>query len=51
MAPGSCACGGEDIRSGDFANAADPEQNTWYRRMREQLEEDPWWEDGEIHEG
>ncbi len=31
-------------------NAADPEQDRWYRRMREHLEADPSWEDGEITE-
>ena len=30
------------------ANADDPEQDRWYRRMREQLEADPVWNDGEI---
>ena len=30
------------------ANAADPEQDTWYRRLRELLEADPAWEDGEY---
>ena len=40
-----------DDKDSYFANAADPEQDTWFRRMREQLEEDPQWEDGEIHEG
>lgn len=28
------------------ANAEDPEQDAWYRRLRETLEEDPVWEDG-----
>jgi quinol monooxygenase YgiN len=28
------------------ANAADPEQDAWYRRMRELLEDDPDWMDG-----
>jgi quinol monooxygenase YgiN len=32
------------------ANADDPEQDRWYRRMREHLEADPAWEDGEITE-
>lgn len=31
-------------------NAEDPEQDRWYRRMREHLEADPSWEDGEITE-
>ncbi len=30
------------------ANADDPEQDRWYRRMRELLEADPEWEDGEF---
>jgi quinol monooxygenase YgiN len=30
------------------ANAEDPEQDRWYRRLREHLEADPTWEDGEI---
>jgi hypothetical protein len=30
------------------ANAADPEQDRWYRRFRELIENDPVWEDGEI---
>ena len=28
------------------ANANDPEQDSWYRRMREHLVEDPEWIDG-----
>lgn len=30
------------------ANAEDPEQDRWYRRVRELLVADPVWEDGEI---
>ncbi len=30
------------------ANADDPEQDRWYRRVREHLEADPTWTDGEI---
>ncbi len=30
------------------ANAADPEQDRWYRRLREGLEADPEWDDGEV---
>ncbi len=30
------------------ANAQDPEQDRWYRRLREYLAADPTWEDGEI---
>ena len=29
-------------------NADDPEQDRWYRALREHLEADPTWEDGEI---
>ena len=30
------------------ANANDPEQDKWYRRLREHLEADPEWHDGAI---
>ena len=30
------------------ANADDPEQDKWYRKMRECMQEDPAWNDGEI---
>lgn len=30
------------------ANADQPEQDAWYRRMRDLLESDPEWHDGEI---
>jgi hypothetical protein len=30
------------------ANAADPEQDGWFRRMRELLIADPEWRDGRI---
>lgn len=30
------------------ANAEDPEQDKWYKKMRELLEDDPEWEDGEF---
>ena len=30
------------------ANADNPEQDKWYRKMRELLSEDPAWEDGEF---
>jgi heme-degrading monooxygenase HmoA len=30
------------------ANAEDPEQDRWYRQLREHLEADPAWTDGEI---
>ena len=29
-------------------NADDPEQDHWYRRLRELLESDPEWNDGEV---
>ena len=31
-----------------MANAGDPEQDGWYRRLRELLETDPEWRDGEY---
>ncbi|MBI2305641.1 MAG: hypothetical protein HYU86_12955 [Chloroflexi bacterium] len=31
-----------------LANADDPEQDRWYREMRQHLEADPIWQDGEI---
>jgi hypothetical protein len=31
------------------ANANDPEQDKWYRRMRDLLEADPEWKDATIH--
>jgi hypothetical protein len=33
------------------ANAEDPAQDRWYRRLREALEADPAWEDGPIVSG
>lgn len=30
------------------ANAEDPEQDKWYRKMRALLEDEPEWEDGEF---
>ena len=30
------------------ANAESPEQDAWYRRMRDCLESDPEWQDGEF---
>lgn len=33
------------------ANANDPEQDKWYRRLRECLQADPEWEDGEYVAG
>lgn len=35
-------------RQSYVANADDPEQDAWYRRLREHLEADPEWEDGII---
>lgn len=29
-------------------NADDPKTDAWYRKMRELLEEDPIWDDGEV---
>ncbi len=37
-----------DSRETYRANADDPEQDAWYRQLRENLEADPSWEDGEI---
>jgi hypothetical protein len=31
-----------------MANANDPEQHQWYLKIRELLEADPEWEDGEF---
>ena len=31
-----------------MANANDPAQDGWYRKLRELLQEDPAWEDGEY---
>ena len=33
------------------ANAQDPQQDAWYRKVRALLESDPVWEDGEIIQG
>ena len=33
------------------ANANDPEQDRWYRQLRELLQVDPEWEDGEYPSG
>ena len=30
------------------ANAEDPEQNRWYQALRQHLEADPEWHDGEV---
>jgi hypothetical protein len=30
------------------ANANDPDQDRWFRRLRELLESDPEWNDGEV---
>lgn len=37
-----------DSKENYLANAEDPEQNQWFRKLREHLEEDPQWNDGEI---
>ena len=34
-----------------MANADDPEQDRWYRRLRELLQADPEWQDGEYLAG
>ena len=34
-----------------MANAADPEQHQWFLKLRELLEADPEWEDGEFIAG
>ncbi len=31
-----------------LANGNDPEQDSWYRKLRELLQSDPTWEDGEY---
>ncbi|MBX6341796.1 MAG: hypothetical protein IRY97_05010 [Thermomicrobiaceae bacterium] len=31
-----------------YRNANDPETDRWYRRLRENLEEDPIWQDGPV---
>ena len=38
--------GGE--MTGCAANAGDPEQDAWFRRFMEHLEEEPQWRDGEV---
>ena len=35
-------------RASYHANARDPNQDQWYQRLRETLEDDPQWEDGAI---
>lgn len=37
-----------DSKESYTANANDPEQDRWYRQMREMLESDPKWMDGEV---
>lgn len=37
-----------DSKENYMANAQDPEQDAWYRRLRELLEADPEWNDGEV---
>jgi quinol monooxygenase YgiN len=48
-APGSyCIVGIFRDRERYRANAADPETDRWYRKMRETLTADPEWHDGEV---
>ena len=35
-------------RESYFDNAGDPEQDAWFRRFMEHLEEEPQWHDGEV---
>ncbi len=35
-------------RASYHANASDPDQDQWYRRLRDTLEDEPQWEDGEF---
>jgi quinol monooxygenase YgiN len=35
-------------REAYFANANRPEQDRWFQKVREHLESDPTWEDGEV---
>ena len=37
-----------DSKESYTANANDPEQDRWYRQVREMLESDPKWMDGEV---
>jgi hypothetical protein len=37
-----------DSEDNYYRNAADPEQNKWYRQLRELLVSDPDWNDGDI---
>ena len=37
-----------DSKESYVANANDPEQDVWYRQLRETLEDDPTWHDGEV---
>jgi hypothetical protein len=37
-----------DTKEDYFANADNPEQDKWFQRIREHLEADPEWNDGEI---
>ncbi len=38
-------------RAAYMANADDPDQDAWYHKLRELLEADPEWEDGEYVAG
>ena len=37
-----------DSKASYVANAQDPEQDRWYRRLREVLDPDPVWQDGQV---
>lgn len=37
-----------DSKENYMANAADPEQDAWYRKWRAELQADPEWNDGEV---
>jgi hypothetical protein len=37
-----------DSEANYYTNAADPEQDRWYRQLRELLLADPEWSDGDI---
>jgi len=37
-----------DCAANYYKNADDPEQDRWYRRLRELLQADPEWNDGDV---
>lgn len=37
-----------DSKESYVANARDPEQDRWYRQLRELLDADPVWNDGQV---